>query len=225
MGFIYDLVHELDMLDIATEAIEDITEEVSANTDAMMGRDTGASTTARGSSSNDNDGELDPGTDDILGSTDDEYDNMSGSNDEPDNDEENDNPEDNMSQDESLDNQPDDASNDLGNEMPNNTNPVDLYRKRKIHAQYVALFETLETDISLIAEFIPRISNDATLHTLSNVNNNLTQCKEYVESILIDEFDKLEYHVLLKKYVALNRVYELCIKILEKYFDYKKNQK
>jgi hypothetical protein len=226
MGFIYDLFHELDNIDIATEAIEDITEEVSANTDAMMGRDTGASTTARKSSFDNNEGELDPSTDNILGSSEDEDDDTFGSNTNPDDEKEDGNPEDDMLEDESLDN-PEDSENpdDLGGEIPEKKDPVDLYRKKKLHAQYVTLFETLETDINLVSEFIPRISNGSTLHILSNVNNNLTQCKEYAESILIEEFDKLEYHTLLKKYVALNRVYDLCIKILEKYFDFKRENK
>lgn len=233
MGFIYDLVHDLNMLEKATEATEDITEEVGANTDAIMGRESGVSTTARKSTQND-DNEIDPDVDNILkddndspGSndlsetepTDEPKDDDTSAPDENESDPLNsDSPEDMNS----MDN-PDNMNDPL--DGSNNEDDVESYRKRKLHGLYVALHETLDTDIRLIAEFIPRLSDTDVLHTLNNVNNNLIQCKEYAYSILTEEYNNTEYVVLLKKYVALNRVYDLSIKVLEKYFDYKRNEK
>ena len=226
MGFIYDLVHEINILDRAMEASEDITDEVTANTDKMMGRDTGLSTTTRKSSSATNNGEIDTNTDNILGSSDsDDVGGDDGDSPIQDNDQTDENseiPNDNDAGD-GMNNQ-DDLSNtdDISNSLKED-NSFEKTRKIKLHGQYLTMFKTIDADIKLISEYIPKITNEMTFHTLSNVNSNLTQCKEYIYNILTMEYEKTSYAILLKKYIALNRVYDLCIKILERYFEFKKD--
>jgi len=231
MRFLYDLVNEKQIFPFtkATEA-EDITDETTANTDSMMGRDTGASTTTR-STTSDNDGDIDMDTDNILGD--------SGDVDTPKELDENTPEGEDASGDENLEGDDttgegdplgddteggDDLSNtdDITNsleETPDNS--FEVFRKKKLHAQYLALYDTLDTDIRLLAENLPNVHDSLAFNTLSNVNNNLTQCKDYVSKILTEEFDLTEYAILVKKYVALNRVYDIAIKILEKYFEFK----
>ena len=226
MRFLYDLVNDRFPFTKATEA-EDITDETTANTDNMMGRDTGASTTTR-STTSDNDGEIDMDTDNILG---DDDSTTQPADDTPDDKGETDDVTEDEDKGEEADPTDDGNDEDLSNtdDLSNSLdegvkNTFEVFRKKKLHAQYVALYDTLDTDIRLLAETLPKLQDSLAFNTMSNVNNNLTQCKEYVLEILSKEFDETEYAVLVKKYVALNRVYDIGIKILEKYFDFKANE-
>lgn len=229
MRFLYDLVNDRFPFTKATEA-EDITDETTANTDNMMGRDDGASTTTQ-STAGANDGEIDMDTNNILGDGDPTE--KQPAEDNPEGGEEDAG---NMAEGEDMGEGEGDPLDDESGEDLSNTddisdsleegskNTFEAFRKKKLHAQYLALYDTLDTDIRLLAESLPKIQDSLAFNTMSNVNNNLTQCKEYVSEILSKEFDETEYVVLMKKYVALNRVYDIGIKILEKYFEYKKNE-
>lgn len=224
MRFLYDLVNDRFPFTKATEA-EDITDETTANTDNMMGRDTGASTTTQ-STTGANDGDIDMDTDNILGdgdpttqSTDNTPDDREGEADD-------------LTEGDDLGEEGDPMDDSSGGDLSNTDdlsasldegvkNTFETFRKKKLHAQYVALYDTLDTDIRLLADTLPKLQDSLAFNTMSNVNSNLTQCKEYVLEILSKEFDETEYAVLVKKYVALNRVYDIGIKILEKYFDFK----
>lgn len=223
MRFLYDLVNDRFPFTKATEA-EDITDETTANTDNMMGRDDGASTTTQ-STAGANDGEIDMDTDNILGDGDPTK--KQPAEDNPEGGEGNAGDMGEGEGDPLGDESGEDLSNtdDISDSLEEGSkNTFEAFRKKKLHAQYLALYDTLDTDIRLLAETLPKIQDSLAFNTMSNVNNNLTQCKEYVSEILSKEFDETEYVVLMKKYVALNRVYDIGIKILEKYFEYKTNE-
>ena len=218
MGIISDLLNKLDQLEPALEA-EDITNEVQNNTDKTMGKDVddgGDEATAGGTDNSD--GEIDTNTDDILGTSEDEQtDDDTGDEDEG---ATNDTAEDDMSDENSEDGSAEDTSTEES--LEENDTSFEAIRKRKMHKQFISFFETVNDDIKVINEYVPLESDENTITALTNINNNLTQCKEYAYRILTEEFKNMEYPILLKKYVALNRVYDLCIRTLQTYFDLKR---
>ena len=216
MGIIFDLLSELDDMDPALEA-EDITDEVEAGTNNINGKKNadGGDEALAGASDN-SDGEIDTNTDDILGTSDNNDDSDTSEDGEytsDENNEDSENTDDSMSDDESI-----------KNSMEENDNSFESVRKKKMHKQLLAFYETLNDDIKIVNEYVPRASDDNTIKALTCINNNLVQCKDYTYRILTEEFKTTDYPVLLKKYVAMNRVYDLCIRALQTYFDAKRKE-
>lgn len=218
MEIITDFLNSLNKYMIATEA-DDITGDISSQTDDIMGN-TGDDA--------ENTGEISTDTDDILGTK-------------------SDNPDDNANMDEETpDDNQEDPLNDPGSEdidSLNEENPTDDLntentdepmqqeddpftesRKKKIKKQFMHLYDVIDDSVKLISTYNPNIVDTNYIHVLSSIKDNLTQCKEIIYNLAVNEFQNVEYHELLKKYVAINRIYEISTKTLEKYFEkYKKD--
>ena len=219
MGVIFDLLSELSM-DPALEA-EDITNEVKSGTDSAMGRKSdGDGDEALAGASDNSDGEIDTNTDDILGTSENNDDSDNQSDDSSEGSGEN---TDDTGDEEGGDSDDSNSDDAIKDSMEENDNSFEAVRKKKMHKQLLAFYETLNDDIKIINEYVPRASDDVTIKALTSINNNLVQCKEYTYRILTEEFKSLDYPVLLKKYVAMNRIYDLCIHALQKYFDAKRD--
>lgn len=208
MGYIFDIISELNKMDIATEA-DDITGQIDKDVQSVTGEketdiDEGAP------DDNSNNGEIDTNTDDILGTDNNNEDTevQDETTDDPDGE---DNPED-ASEDDITDEELDDS-------MEEEENPFESSRKKKIHSQFLNFYNVIGSNIKIISEFMPGVVDEESIKILNSVKNSLTQCKEYTYRILTEEYTILEYPALLKKYVALNRVYDICIKILETYYE------
>lgn len=206
MGLIFDILNVLnsDDMDIVTEA-EDITNEVKNETTNLSSDDSDGDKI-------DNSGDLSLNTDNLLA------DSTSESNDDQKLEES-----DNNWKDDFDGSDDDDSQNSLENQNSNEDNTTDdesfsSSRKTKLKKQFLCLFNVLDNNINLISTYVPNVTNDETIKTLTSIKENLTQCKEMIYDITTHDFKELEYHELLKKYVSLNRVYELSTKILETYF-------
>lgn len=206
MGYIFDIISELNKMEIATEA-DDITGQAEKDTDSAMGKE--STNIDEGAPDKDsNNGEIDTDTDDILG-TDDNDEDLSDT----------DESDDVSNEDDNVDDSDDISDDEIDDTMEEEANPFESSRKKKIHKQFINFYNVITSNIKLISEFMPGVVDDKSIHILNNVKNSLTQCKEYTYLILTEEYNILEYPALLKKYVALNRVYDLSIKILEKYYE------
>lgn len=210
MGVIFDFLNELD---IAMEA-DDITKDAIDNTNA-----TGAS--------DENNGDIDLNTDDILGINDNGGENDSNGTaddsgdvnpDEQNGEAPTDDSDTPTEEDADASGNGDSDGLDLG-ETKGDEDPFSIDRKKKLRNQFIHFFDILDDSIKLVTSHVPNVTDVDTIRALNNVTENLTQCKTQVYDILTDSFQKSEYHELLKKYVALNRIYDLSIKIMERYFE------
>lgn len=225
MGIIYDLLTGGDSLSIATEA-DDITDDVANQADDISNGD-----------SSDNTGDINTDTNDILGTKDD---NSSG-NDTSD-DTAGDDPEavddgadssdlngDDFNDD--MGDVPDDDSSDesdpLGGDSPDDqsdeNDPFMESRKRKIKKQFMHLYNVIDNSVKLLSAHTPNTTDVKYIQTIGAISDNLLQCKEIIYNLAVSDFQTAEYHELLKKYVSINRIYELSTKSLEKYMtEYRK---
>lgn len=226
MGYIYDIISELNKMNIATEA-DDITGDIEKDINSVgktinsvSGGNVKTNIDEGAPEGNDN-GEIDTNTDDILGTTDD------NTEDEADNQENDNDNDDEMGGDDNLDDTGEDdiTDDELDETMDKEENPFEFSRKKKIHKQFLDFYNVISSNIKLISEFMPKVVDEESIKILNNVRNNLSQCKEYTYTVLTEEYTALEYPALLKKYVALNRVYDICIKILESYYEKYDNEK
>lgn len=192
---------------IAMEA-EDITKEAEAETNDVVGSD---------GEGEKNDGEIDLNTDDILGTA--------NTDDDPTNDTDSDNNESENGLDETdEENNKDEeteGSNTGSEDIPEQNEPENEFasdRKAKLRKQFLYFYDLLSDSCKLISEFMPNVTEESTIQTLSSINKNMLQCKEEIYNILTDEYVNTEYHELLKKYISLNHIYDLCINTLDKFF-------
>lgn len=201
---------------IAMEA-EDITKEAEAETNDVVGSDGEGEKT---------DGEIDLNTDDILGTanTDDDPTNDTNSDDNNESESGSDETDEENNEDEETE-----GSNTESEDIPEQNEPENEFasdRKAKLRKQFLYFYDLLSDSYKLISEFMPNVTEESTIQTLSSINKNMLQCKEEIYNILTDEFVDTEYHELLKKYISLNHIYDLCINTLDKFFaSIKKDEK
>lgn len=216
MGYIYDIISELNKMDIAMEA-DDITDQIDKDVKNITGKND-FNRDQSSSEDKSNDGEIDTNTDDILGTnTNDNDDDKNTDSQDGDTNNDTDTQDDEDTSNNNYEN--DITDEELDETMQEEENPFETSRKKKIHKQFLTFYNTICSNIKIISEFMPEVVNEESLKILNNVKNRLTQCKEYTYIILTEEYNLLEYPALLKKYVALNRVYDICIKILETYYE------
>lgn len=197
---------------IAMEA-DDITKEAESETDNVVGND--------GEGENNN-GEIDLNTDDILGTANTDDDPTNDTSSSTDNESEEDDSSEQGDNNEGGESEGEDPSSD-GNtddipEQAESENEFATDRKAKLRKQYLYFYDLLSDSCKLVSEFMPNVTDENTIQTLSSINKNLIQCKEEIYTIMTDEFVDTEYHELLKKYISLNHIYDLCTTTLEKFF-------
>ena len=221
MDTLIDFLNNLDKYSIATEA-DDITGDISNQTDDVMG-----TKNDDGSPSND-DGEISDNTDDILGtSNDSNSDNGSEDTDNSDNDTESESGDDQDNMDDDPMNEDTPSEDGEAGDQPEKNAEDDFSesRKKKIKKQFLHLYNVISDSIKLLSTYSSDIVDDNYIRTMSNVTDNLTQCRNIIYDLAVNDFQSMEYHELLKKYIAINRVYELSTKTIEKYFEeYDKNK-
>lgn len=187
----------------------------------------------------DNRGEISMNTDDLLGTQNTNTGNDNGNDqtqkdptqtDDMNNGMDENAPTDDMNGEENPEGEMDDMNGDTPEEDGENQDNDDEFsktRKAKLKSHFLHLYEVIDNAIELVSAHLPTISDDETIHTLSNITSNLTDSKNIIYTVLTEEFQKSEYHTLLKKYIGLNRIYDLQVKTLEKYYEYydKKTEK
>ena len=198
--------------EVATEA-EDITGDV-IDQGQQLANDSGVD------GSDGNNGEISTDVDDLLGTKNPENDNTGDDNsgddggegdgsdlpDEP--------PEENS---EGNDNE--DMLSGESSEEDNKNNEFEQSRKIKIWKELREFYDTLSDSLDLISKYMPDLSDSATIKSMGNIKENLSEAKSLVMRTLVDDYKSLSYPKLQQRQVGLNHIYELCIKELEVYFD------
>lgn len=211
------------LYEIALEA-DDITDEVKGETAKAVGGNSPAP---------DENNEISTNTNDVLGL--DNKDNGTPENDQSDdsgNDKNQDNPEEGSDEsDESSegdDNNSDDPfGGDSGAEGQEEDNPESKFtknRKEKLRKQFIHLFDVMVDNIELVTSYVPNANDTTTIKTMTNIKDNLMQCKTIIYKTITEEYNDMEYHELLKRYISVNRIYEVSTKIMENYFNLKREE-
>lgn len=192
----------------ALEATEDITDNVEKEASNIAGDDNGVEMP------DNSDGNIDTNTDDILGtkSNKDSNNNNEDNSDEPKaesfEDDDNSDLEDEMGgDDENLD---DYSSNE------ENTDPQEIKMKVLLHKNYNYLFEILDSNISIISDYTPNTMDENIIQSMAMAKERLEECKQLISSTLKNDFKTSSYATLMKRYVGINRVYDLVIEMVKR---------
>ena len=122
-------------------------------------------------------------------------------------------------EDDDLDNDTDSENDDLPDDSP--TESVDEIEKRKtLINNMIALYNILSGSIDLLESYTSstELSSDEST-TLFNILANLTESKNILYKEITNGFTNKTYVELVKTYVGINNVYDLCTEILNKHFD------
>lgn len=220
MGIISELYNILqDDFDIATEA-EDITKNATAGAEKVMGSDAKKTnsdisldtdhilTTDTGTDTNTGGDETNEKTDD---KTPEEGDDSSMGNSDG---------EDGMGE-ETPESDDGESETDMENSQEDNSDedPFKVTRKQKLWKNFNKFYTMLSDTVELVSTYVPNASDDETITMLTNVKDNLTDAKNAVYEILTRDFKSMEYEELLKQYIGLNHVHDLCTEEVKTYFE------
>lgn len=212
MGFIESLYDMMDGEFIPAMEAEDITGAAqSASSDITGEKDPN---------------EIDLNTDDILGT---KENNPNAQNDQEMNDANTDDMNmDDMGSEESSEDTGDGGGDDLADPeenkdaddvMKEQEDPFSENQKYKLWREFKSLYETLADSIDLIGQYVPNVSDAATIKTMDNIKENLINAKDLIYQTLTIEYKSMSYPDMQKRYVGIQHIYDLCTKELEIYFD------
>lgn len=176
--------------------------EISLNTDHIFGDDNSESNSSSGNSDN---GES-AGEDSSGEDPDDLRENDSGGDDEGEN-----------GDDEEM------VDDEEGNDSEGDSS--EIVQKNSLKKELQHLYTVFDSDIQLLADYIPNITSPDGENNLSSIKKNLTDAKKFTHDILKDEFKDLPYPILKKKHIALRQVHDLCMHAIEKNFENTRDKK
>lgn len=162
-------------------------------------------------------------TDDIFGIKDDNK--PANKNKTMDNDADN---EEDDADDPSLDEGVDSEDNELGDtedsdagidELEPDSDTQEKRQLQKLKENMILFHGVITNNIELLRDYAPKITDADSNKIVYNITANLSECKRILFVEITEGFDKKSYAELMKKYVAINRVYDLCIMMLSKHFD------
>lgn len=109
---------------------------------------------------------------------------------------------------------------DFGDDSGENEEELpEIERKIKLRENMVLLHSILSSNLKLLNDYTPDISNDDLSKVLFNISSVLGESKDILFDEIVNGFKKKSYTSLLRTYVSINRVFELTQKTLEKYFE------
>jgi cobalamin biosynthesis protein CobT len=191
MGIIHDVIYDdIDNIDIVTEA-EDITNQLDDDVDDILGTKANKDKDSDDSTEDD---QIDDNKNDDNG-TDQPSDNESNS-DDP------------LSSDDSI--QSDNSSNDASD--------PDFEKKKGLYEQMSYLYDILESNVDSLSNYIPPVLSNEVISIINNIKTNLNTCKNILYKVMTEEFSATSYPNLLKKFIGINRVYDICLKMLDMFF-------
>lgn len=95
----------------------------------------------------------------------------------------------------------------------------EITKKVNLRKNMILLHNILDSNIDTLLSYNPSQNIEESSKILYAIIDNLTECKKILFNEIVDNFSTKSYASLLKTYIAVNRVYELAQKSLEKYFD------
>ncbi len=218
MGIFHDFL-------VALEA-EDITSKVETETQKALGKQSISSTSKKNNimktddilgtkSTNDKDELNDENIDDSVETDSKDDSDVEDINNVTDEDESDDTSDDNIDDPDDEDTSDDNIDE---NGAPVNTND-DYVKKIKLRENMILLYNIISANIDLLSEYAPNYNENESSKILYKVSDNLIECKNSLYNILTEELPDGNYEDILRKYIALNRVYDLCLKMMETNFN------
>lgn len=192
----------------ALEAAEDITDNVEKEASNISGDENGVEMV------DNSDGNIDTNTDDILGTKDKKE--SGNDNDTDDNDTDELNADIGNNDDFGDDMDGDDENLDVDSSSEENVDPQEMKMKVLLHKNYNYLFEILDSNISIISDYTPNTMDENIIQTMAMAKERLEECKQLISSTLKNDFKNASYATLLKRYVGINRVYDLVIEMVRR---------
>lgn len=210
---------------IATE-VDDISIPAQAGAQSMSGKSSRGPGSATGVTGKEDIGDVDI----IHSGSSKQDDNFDGTPDEDDtnvNDPPSDNPEDDEEDPNATDDADEDAEDVDGETTDDPTNMDDdshnqdpAFDKNKIKDNLILFHGIISSNINLLRDCMRQITDPEMIKIYNNVIDNFQNCKTLAyELITKTNFAETAYTDLLRKYVALNRVHELGIKMIKLHSD------
>lgn len=123
----------------------------------------------------------------------------------------------------------DDISNDtdgngiddtLEDENGNTTgiNLKEVYQKNKLRDNMILFYNILCNNINLISDAIGNINEAKSIDVCNRVLENLREVKSHLYRDISDKLKGSSYEDLLRDYIALRRVYDISVEMLDKHF-------
>lgn len=93
-----------------------------------------------------------------------------------------------------------------------------IYQKNKLKNNMILFHNIVSNDINLLTESITAINDASAIGTCNKALANLREVKQFLSDTINEGLAKDPYEKSLRKYVALRRVYDIVIEILNKHF-------
>ena len=91
-------------------------------------------------------------------------------------------------------------------------------KKNSIRDNLAQLYTVIAGDIETLVSTLSNLNDANALKVVNAVLLHLRNCKDYIYKTLTVNLTQLEYDELLRRYVTIKRVYDICIKMLETHF-------
>jgi len=116
--------------------------------------------------------------------------------------------------------EPDDDPDDTDTPEEDSVIPNEVEQKKKLMDNMIMLYNIICNNIKLLADYVTQVpvSSEGS-NVLYHITENLTDCKGILYKVISTDFATKDYITLMKSYVGINRVYDLCIEMLNKHFD------
>ena len=219
------ILRELILLTEAYPAFEadDITGEAEAAAKNIVGKSTATADAGEDTTTGD-DGQDDMGkTDDIFGLND-KNDNKDPDGNPIDNQPDDQNPdgqtdpEGDPTQDDNLDNMDDTSNMGDDNNNASNNDPA-YYDRNRLKDNMIQLYRILKSNIALLSELNSKLNDEVSIRACNVIMQNLTSCSVYLYKVITQELERKSYEDLLKDYISIKRIFDICTEILSKHFD------
>lgn len=103
--------------------------------------------------------------------------------------------------------------------MDDTANDVTFTKKNVIRDNMISLHDIMSSNIDTITAALNNINDTTSLRVTESVLMHLRNAKNYLYKTLTKEIEKLDYEELLRRYITMKRVYDICIKMLETHYD------
>jgi len=101
--------------------------------------------------------------------------------------------------------------------LPNQPEDPESVLKKRLQETMIYFYHVIRNNIQTLSEN-PALSIDGSIPVISKVIDDLTKCSDVLYDTITKDFVSTSYIDITKKYVAVQKVYDVCIDTLKAYF-------
>jgi hypothetical protein len=120
--------------------------------------------------------------------------------------------------DEGSDDNEDNPDDETAGEEDAPQDDIEKHSMAKVKKNMFLLYTIMKNNLEALSDHEPPIKEDA-VEVFTCVKENLRQAKDLIHNIIVDDINNYTYEELLKNYEAIKMVYDICLEILESYFN------